>query len=131
MALKYLAVLLLVCVFDSASATVVADLDTDYGGVPVRISRLLGEPSVTSLQGRMDAAWFRANNPQACPQQCDCPIQWPTALYCDHKGLADIPDSLPNRTQYLFLQVEQTLTWTLRVYCLCYYPPCSYPSHNG
>ncbi|XP_040890149.1 fibromodulin isoform X2 [Toxotes jaculatrix] len=52
----------------------------------------------------MDPAWFRANNPQACPQQCDCPIQWPTALYCDHRGLADIPDSLPGRTQYLFLQ---------------------------
>ncbi|XP_062419967.1 lumican isoform X2 [Pungitius pungitius] len=106
MALKRRAVLLLLCVFHSASASVVADLDMDYGGVPVRINRLLGEPSVTSLQERMDAAWFRANNPQACPLQCDCPVQWPTALYCDHRGLADIPDSLPNRTQYLFLQAN-------------------------
>uniref|UniRef100_A0A672IEU0 Lumican-like n=1 Tax=Salarias fasciatus TaxID=181472 RepID=A0A672IEU0_SALFA len=56
--------------------------------------------------GRMDPAWFRANNPQACPQQCDCPIQWPTALYCDHRGLAHVPDSLPGRTQYLFLQAN-------------------------
>ncbi|XP_070759555.1 lumican [Enoplosus armatus] len=102
MALLCCAVLVLCCVFDSASATVIADMD--YGGVPLWINRLLGEPSVLSLQGRMDPAWFRANNPQACPQQCDCPIQWPTALYCDHRGLADIPDRLPDRTHYLFLQ---------------------------
>ncbi|KAM6947295.1 lumican [Lycodopsis pacificus] len=102
MALLCCAVLLLLCVFDSALATVVVDID--YGGFPLLINRLLGEPSVMSLQGRMDAAWFRANNPQACPQQCDCPIHWPTALYCDHRGLAETPDRLPDRTQYLFLQ---------------------------
>ncbi|XP_022601207.1 lumican-like [Seriola dumerili] len=102
MALLHCAVMVLLCVFHSASATVVAAMD--YGGVPLWINRLLGEPSVLSLQGRMDPAWFRANNPQACPQQCDCPIQWTTALYCDHRGLADIPDNLPDRTQYLFLQ---------------------------
>ncbi|TNN42831.1 Keratocan [Liparis tanakae] len=95
-----LLLLLLLCVLDSASATDVAD----YGGVPLWINRLLGEPSVMSLQERMDAAWFRANNPQSCPIQCDCPIQWPTALYCDHRGLADMPDHLPDTTQYLFLQ---------------------------
>ncbi|XP_056294551.1 lumican [Pseudoliparis swirei] len=100
MGLRCCAVLLLLCVFDFASATDVAD----YGGVPLWINRLLGEPSVMSLQERMDAAWFRANNPQSCPIQCDCPIQWPTALYCDHRGLADIPDHLPETTQYLFLQ---------------------------
>uniref|UniRef100_A0A673BZL0 Lumican-like n=1 Tax=Sphaeramia orbicularis TaxID=375764 RepID=A0A673BZL0_9TELE len=74
--------------------------------VPLWINRLLGEPSVLSLKGRIDPAWFRANNPQACPQQCDCPIQWPTALYCDHRGLADVPEQLPNRIQYLFLQAN-------------------------
>ncbi|XP_035488544.2 keratocan isoform X1 [Scophthalmus maximus] len=93
---------LLLCVFHSASATVIAD--ADYGGVPLWIDRLLGEPSVLSLQGRMDPVWFRANNPQACPRQCDCPIQWPTALYCDLRELVDVPDNLPDRTQYLFLQ---------------------------
>ncbi|XP_073324150.1 lumican [Pagrus major] len=102
MALLCCVVLLLLCVFDSASATLVADID--YGGVPLWINRMLGEPSVLSLQGRIDPGWFRANNPQACPLQCDCPIQWPTALYCDHRGLADAPDRLPDRTQYLFLQ---------------------------
>lgn len=109
-------VLVLLCVFDSASTTFVADMD--YGGVPLWIDRQFGEPSVLSLQGRMDPRWFRANNPQACPLQCDCPIQWPTALYCDHRGLADTPDHLPERTQYLFLQVEKTLAWELSVCCL-------------
>lgn len=97
--------LLLLCFYHSGSAIVVAD--NDYGGVPLWVDRLLGEPSVLSLQGRLDSAWFRANNPQTCPQQCDCPIQWPTALYCDHRGLAEIPQTLPNRTEYLFLQVRK------------------------
>lgn len=96
-------VVLLLCVAASGSATVISDMD--YGGVPLWINRLAGEPSVLSLHGRMDRAWLRANNPEVCPQECDCPIQWPTALYCDHRGLDEIPDSLPDRTEYLFLQV--------------------------
>lgn len=77
----------------------------DYGGVPLWINRLLGEPSVLSLQGRnMGSSWFRATNPLPCPDQCECPIHWPTALYCDHRGLTNITDTLPYRTQYLFLQ---------------------------
>uniref|UniRef100_A0A3P9J7D8 Lumican-like n=1 Tax=Oryzias latipes TaxID=8090 RepID=A0A3P9J7D8_ORYLA len=76
----------------------------NYGGIPLWINRLLGEPSVLSLQGRMDRGWFQANNPQACPEQCDCPIQWPTSLYCDHRGLKQVPEILPETTQYLFLQ---------------------------
>lgn len=109
-----MALLLLLCVLYPTSATHVVDVD--YGGVPLWINRLLGEPSVLSLQGRMDPAWFRANNPQACPQQCDCPIQWPTALYCDHRGLAGVPDGLPDRTQYLFLQVRKAPTQELSVF---------------
>uniref|UniRef100_A0A668AF33 Zgc:113307 n=1 Tax=Myripristis murdjan TaxID=586833 RepID=A0A668AF33_9TELE len=77
--------LLLLCVWRSASTSIEGDLD--YGGVPLWINRLLGEPSVLSLQGRMDRAWYRANNPEGCPQQCDCPIHWPTAVYCDHRAL--------------------------------------------
>ncbi len=48
--------------------------------------------------------WFRAVNTQSCPFECDCPIQWPTALYCDHRGLTQLPSGLPSRTQYMFLQ---------------------------
>lgn len=103
--LSYL--LVLSCIFAVASSTTLADMD--YGGVPLWIDRLLGEPSVMSLRGRLDAAWYRATNPQPCPQRCDCPIQWPTALYCDHRSLEDLPEPLPARTQYLFLQVGKSL----------------------
>lgn len=102
MTLLYCTVLVLLCFYGSGSATHTVGMD--YGGVPLWINRLLGEPSVLSLQGRLDQAWFRASNPQTCPQECDCPIQWPTALYCDHRGLSDVPEPLPERTQYLFLQ---------------------------
>lgn len=90
---------------DFGSAVLVGDMD--YGGVPLWIDRLAGEPSVLSLHGRMDRAWLRATNPQACPQQCDCPIQWPSALYCDQRSLEKIPDSLADGTQYIFLQVRR------------------------
>ncbi|XP_061584604.1 lumican [Cololabis saira] len=102
MALLFGGMLLLLCSFETAEATLSTEMD--YGGVPLWINRLLGEPSVLTLQGRMDPAWFRANNPQACPEQCDCPVQWPTSLYCDQRRLKHIPDHLPERTQYLFLQ---------------------------
>lgn len=80
--------------------------DLDYGGIPLWVNRLLGEPSVLSLRGRMDRAWYRANNPGACPDPCDCPVHWPTAVYCDHKALGDVPDNLPATTRYLFLQAN-------------------------
>ncbi|KAL0978121.1 hypothetical protein UPYG_G00166160 [Umbra pygmaea] len=83
--------------------------DLDYGGVPLWVNRLLGEPSVLSLRGRINRAWFRANNLNSCPDQCDCPIQWPSALYCDHRELDQVPDSLPDHTQYLFLQGNNIL----------------------
>ncbi|XP_054640227.1 lumican [Dunckerocampus dactyliophorus] len=100
--------LVLPCVFAVASPTTLSNMD--YGGIPLWINRMLGEPSVLSLEGRLDPAWYRANNPQACPQQCDCPIQWPTALYCDHRGLTRFPDFLPATTQYLFLQRNTILS---------------------
>lgn len=103
MALMHCLVLVLLWVCGTASTT-------DYGGIPLWTDHMASEPSVLSLQGRMDRAWFRANNPQDCPQQCDCPIQWPTAIYCDRRGLRDIPDQVPVRTQYLFLQVGKMLT---------------------
>lgn len=81
--------------------------DMDYGGVPLWVNRFLGEPSVLSLRDRLDPSWFRAVNTQACPTECECPIQWPTALYCDHRALGEMPAGLPSRTQYLFLQGNQ------------------------
>ena len=115
MALLCCVLLGLLCISVSGTATLVADVD--YGGVPLWIDRQAGEPSVLSLQGRIDPAWIRATNPETCPQQCDCPIQWPTAIYCDQRGLTDIPHQLPERTQYLFLQVRKMLTQVHS--CIC------------
>ncbi|XP_061074662.1 lumican [Conger conger] len=78
-------------------------VDHDYGGVPIWIDRLLGEPSVLSLRGRMDRG-YQAAEDLDCPEECDCPVQWPSALYCDQRGLDSPPASLPPGTQYLFLQ---------------------------
>lgn len=84
--------------------TLSTTVDTDYGGVPLWINRFLGEPSVLSLRDRMEPGWFRAVSSQSCPLKCDCPIHWPTALYCEYRGLHHPPEDLPSRTQYLFLQ---------------------------
>ncbi|TRY97350.1 hypothetical protein DNTS_031690 [Danionella cerebrum] len=79
-------------------------MDLDYGGVPLWINRFLGEPSVLTLKDRMDSGWFRAVNTESCPLECDCPIQWPNAIYCDHRGLNQLLFNLPSRLQYLFIQ---------------------------
>ncbi|XP_066580421.1 keratocan [Amia ocellicauda] len=40
---------------------------------------------------------------QACPEECRCPPSFPNAVYCDSKGLKQIP-SIPPYTWYLYLQ---------------------------
>ncbi|KAK2859029.1 hypothetical protein Q5P01_003649 [Channa striata] len=40
---------------------------------------------------------------QACPQQCRCLPNFPRAVYCDNKGLKNIP-KIPPYTWYLYLQ---------------------------
>ncbi|XP_066559350.1 lumican [Amia ocellicauda] len=101
MDLRSLVLCLCVLGADQSPATF---MDYDYGGVPITINRMLGEPSVMSLRGRIDAGWLRTVNPQSCPLECECPIQWPSALYCDNRGLRYVPPTLPPRTEYLFLQ---------------------------
>ncbi|XP_036415461.1 lumican [Colossoma macropomum] len=94
----------LLLILSVCGPTWVTTLDMDYGGVPLWINRFLGEPSALTLRDRMEPGWFRAVNRQSCPLECDCPIQWPTALYCEYRGLHHLPEGLPSRTQYLFLQ---------------------------
>ncbi|KAF3705169.1 Keratocan [Channa argus] len=43
---------------------------------------------------------------QACPQECRCPPNFPRAVYCDNKGLKNIP-KIPPHTWYLYLQNNQ------------------------
>ncbi|XP_063303187.1 keratocan isoform X2 [Pelobates fuscus] len=41
-----------------------------------------------------------------CPKECSCPIQFPRALYCDNKGLTEVP-VIPSRVWYLYLHNNQ------------------------
>uniref|UniRef100_A0A3B4TAR5 Fibromodulin n=1 Tax=Seriola dumerili TaxID=41447 RepID=A0A3B4TAR5_SERDU len=38
-----------------------------------------------------------------CPDVCDCPPSFPTAMYCDGRGLTAMP-TIPSRVKYLYLQ---------------------------
>eukprot|EP00079_Xenopus_tropicalis_P011346 XP_002937114.2 PREDICTED: keratocan [Xenopus tropicalis] len=37
-----------------------------------------------------------------CPKECVCPSSFPHAIYCDNKGLKEVPH-IPSRTWYLYL----------------------------
>ncbi|KAL4622401.1 fibromodulin-like [Arapaima gigas] len=41
-----------------------------------------------------------------CPAECDCPPSFPVAMYCDHRGLREVP-YVPSRIKYLYLQGNQ------------------------
>ncbi|KAB0403648.1 hypothetical protein J1605_015392 [Eschrichtius robustus] len=38
-----------------------------------------------------------------CPRECFCPPSFPTALYCENRGLKEIP-AVPSRIWYLYLE---------------------------
>ena len=38
-----------------------------------------------------------------CPRECFCPPSFPTALYCENRGLKEIP-AIPSRIWYLYLE---------------------------
>nr|XP_004650227.1 keratocan [Jaculus jaculus] len=38
-----------------------------------------------------------------CPRECFCPPSFPTALYCENRGLKEIP-AIPSRIRYLYLE---------------------------
>ncbi|XP_043932869.1 lumican-like [Protopterus annectens] len=83
------------------------DHDHDYGGIPLSFDHLAGEPSVYSLKDRSYSSWYRRTGSDDCPLECDCPVHWPTAVYCDHNKLKEMPRKLPPRTVYLYLQNNQ------------------------
>ncbi|XP_066579813.1 lumican [Amia ocellicauda] len=41
-----------------------------------------------------------------CPQECECPVNFPTAMYCDNRKLKYIP-IVPTGIKYLYLQGNQ------------------------
>lgn len=38
-----------------------------------------------------------------CPRECFCPPNFPTALYCENRGLKEIP-AIPSRIRYLYIE---------------------------
>ncbi|KAK1168822.1 lumican [Acipenser oxyrinchus oxyrinchus] len=41
-----------------------------------------------------------------CPEECDCPVNFPSAMYCDNRKLKYIP-IVPSGIKYLYLQRNQ------------------------
>ncbi|KAJ8265131.1 hypothetical protein COCON_G00142300 [Conger conger] len=41
-----------------------------------------------------------------CPQECDCPPSYPVAMYCNGRGLQQVPN-VPSRMKYVYLQNNQ------------------------
>uniref|UniRef100_A0A9L0QXV6 Fibromodulin n=1 Tax=Equus caballus TaxID=9796 RepID=A0A9L0QXV6_HORSE len=44
--------------------------------------------------------------PRDCPQECDCPPNFPTAMYCDNRNLKYLP-FVPSRMKYVYFQNNQ------------------------
>nr|5MX0_A Chain A, Fibromodulin [Homo sapiens]5MX0_B Chain B, Fibromodulin [Homo sapiens] len=45
-------------------------------------------------------------DPRDCPQECDCPPNFPTAMYCDNRNLKYLP-FVPSRMKYVYFQNNQ------------------------
>ncbi|XP_040264691.1 keratocan [Bufo bufo] len=48
----------------------------------------------------LEPAYLLSND---CPKECSCPPSFPRALYCENKGLKEVP-RIPSRIWYLYLQ---------------------------
>ncbi|XP_008822152.1 keratocan [Nannospalax galili] len=46
---------------------------------------------------------WNVNDDFYCPRECFCPPSFPTALYCENRGLKEIP-VIPSRIWYLYLE---------------------------
>uniref|UniRef100_A0A665VXN4 Fibromodulin n=1 Tax=Echeneis naucrates TaxID=173247 RepID=A0A665VXN4_ECHNA len=54
-------------------------------------------------QGNIFAALQADTTGGECPDVCDCPPTFPSAMYCDGRGLTTMP-TFPSRVKYLYLQ---------------------------
>ncbi|MEE6480318.1 hypothetical protein FKM82_012533 [Ascaphus truei] len=73
------------------------------------IRRFLMFVLTISISTRSETQAYTDMNPEAnpilsneCPKECFCPPSFPNALYCDNKGLKEVPP-IPSRIWYLYL----------------------------
>ncbi|XP_017566320.1 fibromodulin a [Pygocentrus nattereri] len=74
---------------------------------------LVGLLHITLTQEADPLAWIYRLHPMAslqadntggdCPTECDCPPTFPIAMYCDNRGLKQMP-YIPSRMKYVYLQ---------------------------
>lgn len=57
------------------------------------------------LRGRRRHAAWQADNVD-CPLECDCPLNYPTAMYCHSRNLQHVP-YVPSHIKYVYLQRNQ------------------------
>lgn len=74
---------------------------------------LLGLLQLTRAQERDPLFWIHPmaalqadNTGGDCPAECDCPPTFPIAMYCDNRGIKQIPN-IPSRMKYVYLQHNQ------------------------
>ncbi|XP_069489178.1 lumican-like isoform X2 [Ambystoma mexicanum] len=96
---------LLFCLLACIAAMVDANgYEYDSAGMPLMAARWAGEPTIFSFRGRGYASPRGLAGAESCPIHCDCPFQWPGAVYCDHGALNTTPTALPPLTRFLYLQ---------------------------
>ncbi|XP_035281031.1 lumican [Anguilla anguilla] len=57
-------------------------------------------------EGYLDPSHLLGPSGPNCPQNCDCPMNFPSAMYCDGRRLKSIP-GIPPGVKYLYLQNNQ------------------------
>uniref|UniRef100_A0A3P9I6F9 Fibromodulin n=1 Tax=Oryzias latipes TaxID=8090 RepID=A0A3P9I6F9_ORYLA len=57
---------------------------------------------LSHLRGRRQHAGWQAEDSN-CPLECDCPMMYPTAMYCNNRNLQHVP-YVPSQIKYVYLQ---------------------------
>ncbi|XP_055040411.2 fibromodulin a [Misgurnus anguillicaudatus] len=58
---------------------------------------------LSALHSRGYASLQADNTGGQCPDECDCPPTFPTAMYCDNRNMKKVP-YIPSRMKYVYLQ---------------------------
>lgn len=86
---------------------------------PAYILLMAGFLHLALANGVDQLSWFYHIQPLAimepdstggdCPAECDCPPTFPIAMYCNNRGIKQMP-YIPSRMKYIYLQHNQITT---------------------